>query len=172
MRTLSLQIDDRKEIFTAKTEQGYVGCVKEDDYVCFTVEVFDSALKAANRARSLQKSLRNKSEKKTESLNTNVKKASKKTEKKVAYTQKLYTLAETEAMPLLRFQEVWVITRENLYVLDCLDKENKRLVRYTPSKDKAKYYSDHEEAKMTMRVLKSVVGPGFDLMRFFVENEK
>ena len=172
MRTLSFKIDDRKEIFTAKTDAGYVGCVKEANYVCFTVEVFDSALKAANKARSLQKELRGKNGEKTKSLNTNVKKASKKPKKKVACSQKLYTLAETEAMPLLRFQEVWVITRENLYVLDCLDKENKRLVRYTPNKDKAKYYNDHEEAKMTMRVLKSVVGPGFDLMRFFVENEK
>jgi len=168
MQIINLPADCKKEIFTAKVEEGYVGCVRTDEYVCFTIEKFDSALKAANRARNLQRNLKNKSESKISS--TTVKTPSKKVKKKVAYTPKLYTLAETEAMPLLRFQEVGVITRENLYVQDCLEKENKRLVRYTPDKDKAKYYKDHEEAKMTMRVLKGVVGPGFDLKRFFVEN--
>ena len=85
------------------------------------------------------------------------------------YAEKLYTLTEAEAMPLLQFQEVWVITKGDMYVRDCLDKENKRLVRYTTNRDSAKYYKDHEEAKMTMKVLKGVVGPGFDLKRFFTK---
>lgn len=169
MQIIGLPADKKKEIFTAKVEEGYVGCVRTEDYVCFTLERFDTALKAANKARNLQRNLKTKSENKISS--TTVKTTSEKIEKKVAYTQKLYTLAETEAMPLLRFQEVWVITRDNLYVRDCLDQKNKRLVRYTPDKEKAKYYNDHEEAKMTMRVLKGVVGPGFDLKRFFVENK-
>jgi len=169
MQIIGLPVDKKKEIFTAKVDGSYVGCVRTEEYVCFTLEKFDTALKAANKARNLQRNLKTKSENKISSIT--VKTTSEKTEKKVAYTQKLYTLAETEAMPLLRFQEVWVITRENLYVRDCLDQKNKRLVRYTPDKEKAKHYSDHEEAKMTMRVLKGVVGPGFDLKRFFVENK-
>ena len=160
-----------KEIFTAKTNEGYVGCVKEDTFLCVTVEVFDSALKAANKARNLQRLIRDRSTQQTKSEVRTVKETGKKTKKKVAYAEKLYTLTEAEAMPLLRFQEVWVITKGDMYVRDCLDRENKNLVRYTTNRDSAKYYKDHEEAKMTMRVLKGVVGPGFDLKRFFVRSK-
>jgi len=72
-------------------------------------------------------------------------------------------------MPLLSFQEVWVIVRGEEYVSDCLNKEKKKLVSFTSERDKAKYFADHEKAKMTMRVLKGVVGPGFDLKRFFIQ---
>lgn len=160
-----------KEIFTAKTEEGYVGCVRLENYVCFTVEVFDTALRAANKARNLQRTLKTSNLKENKNDEESLKVASKKPKKKVACRQKLYTLAETEAMPLLRFQEVWVITKGDLYVKECLDKERKELIRYTKEKDQAKYFVDHEKAKMTMRVLKGVVGPGFDLARFFIENK-
>jgi len=165
-------LPENKEIFTAKVDEGYVGCVRLDEYVCFTVEVFDSALRAANRARNLQRSLKTQNPKEYKKNEELPKVTSKKPKKKVAYTQKLYTLAETEAMPLLRFQEVWVITKGELYVRDCLDKERKELIRYTKEKDQAKYFIDHEKAKMTMRVLRGVIGPGFDLTRFFIENDK
>lgn len=170
MKITDFPINNDREIFTAKTEEGYVGCVKEDTFFCVTVEVFDSALKAANKARSLQRQLRDKSYVKVKESVEVKKSTSKKPKKKVAYAEKLYTLSEAEAMPLLKFQEVWVITKGDMFVRDCLDRENKRLVRYTTSKDSAKYFKDHEEAKMTMRVLKSVVGPGFDLKRFFIKN--
>lgn len=170
MKITDFAVNSDREIFTAKTDEGYVGCVKEDTFLCVTVEVFDSALKAANKARSLQRQLRDKSHVKVKGSVEVKKSTSKKPKKKVAYAEKLYTLAEAEAMPLLKFQEVWVITKGEMYVRDCLDKENKSLVRYTTNRDSAKYFKDHEEAKMTMRVLKGVVGPGFDLKRFFVKN--
>ena len=170
MEITNFPTNDAREIFTAKTEKGYVGCVKEDTFFCVTVDVFDSALKAANKARSLQRQLRDKSGTKATAAVEVKKSTSKKPKKKVTYAEKLYTLAEAEAMPLLKFQEVWVITKGDMYVRDCLDKENKRLVRYTTTRDNAKYFKDHEEAKMTMKVLKGVVGPGFDLKRFFVKN--
>ena len=74
-------------------------------------------------------------------------------------------------MPLLKFQEVWVITKGDTYVRDYLDKQKQSLVTYTTERGKAKIYKDHEEAKMNMRVLKNLIGPGFNLMRFFVENK-
>lgn len=169
MLAVNLLIDNDKALWTTKVDGGYVGCIKTDNFVCFTVEVFESALKAANKARNLQKNLKN-SDNVKNSTKT-VKSPSKKLKKKVTYSQKLYTLGETHTMPLLRFQEVWVITKDDVYVLDCLDQKNKKLVSYTRDRDKAKFYSDHEMAKMNMRTLKNIVGPGFNLMRFFIENK-
>lgn len=57
METLNLPLPLDKEIYTAKTELGYVGCIKTAFYYCVTTERFDSALKAANAARSLKKKL-------------------------------------------------------------------------------------------------------------------
>lgn len=172
---LNLDLVKEKEIFTAKTENGYVGCVRMNAGVCLTVEVFSNALEAANRARSLKRQLElpkpqacNETQKKTEETKKCV---VKKTNKKVAFKSRLYTLDETKAMPLLRFQEVWVIIKDSMYVSDCLDTERRNLVSYTSNKDKALYFTCHEKAKNTMRVLKGVVGPGFDLKRFFIENK-
>jgi hypothetical protein len=64
---------------------------------------------------------------------------------------------------------LWVIVRGEEYVSDCLNKEKKKLVSFTSERESAKYFVDHEKAKMTMRVLKGVVGPGFDLKRFFIQ---
>jgi hypothetical protein len=165
-----------KQVFTARTESGYVGCVRMSSGVCFTIDVFDSALEAANKARSLKRQLETKAtelckenEKNTEEIKKPV---VKKTNKKVTLRSRLYTLDETKAMPLLRFQEVWVIIKDSMYVSDCLDKERRNLVSYTSNKDKALYFTCHEKAKMTMRVLKGAVGPGFDLKRFFIENKE
>lgn len=169
MLAVNILVDNDKSLWAAKIDGGYVGCVKMDNYVCFTVEVFESALMAANKARNLQKNLKNGDNVKNST--ENVKSPSKKPKKKVTYSQKLYTLGETQAMPLLRFQEVWVITKDDEYVRDCLDQKNKKLVSYTKDRDKAKFYSDHEVAKMNMRTLKNIVGPGFNLMRFFIENK-
>lgn len=170
MRITDFPASNNRQIFTAKTEKGYVGCVKKDTFFCVTLEVFDSALKAANKARNLERQLRDRNNTEVKELIEVKRSTSKKPKKKVAYAENLYTLAEAEAMPLLRFQEVWVITKGDTYVSDCLDKENKNLVRYTTVRERAKYFKDHEEAKMTMRVLKNVIGPGFDLRRFFIEN--
>ena len=57
METLKLPLLLDKEIYTAKTDLGYVGCIKTTSYYCVTTERFDSALKAANAARSLKKKL-------------------------------------------------------------------------------------------------------------------
>jgi hypothetical protein len=151
---LNLDTVKEKEVFTAKTENGYVGCVRMSAGVCLTVEVFESALEAANKARSLKRQLE-----------------PPKPQNCKALRSRLYTLDETKAMPLLRFQEVWVIIKDSMYVSDCLDKERRNLVSYTSDKDKAMCFTCHEKAKMTMRVLKGTVGPGFDLKRFFVENK-
>jgi hypothetical protein len=172
---LNLDVVKEKEVFTAKTETGYVGCVRLDAGVCFTVDVFSSALEAANKARNLKRILEQPAAqqcKETKKNTEEIKKCVvKKTVKKVALRSRLYTLDETKAMPLLRFQEVWVIIKDSMYVSDCLDKERKNLVSYTSNKDKALHFTCHEKAKMTMRVLKGTIGPGFDLKRFFIENK-
>jgi hypothetical protein len=172
---LNLDAVKDKEIFTAKTEQGYVGCVRMQSGVCFTVDVFASALEAANKARNLKKQLELPTTQECKETKKNTEETKKcvvkKTVKKVALRSRLYTLDETKAMPLLRFQEVWVIIKDSMYVSDCLDKERRNLVSYTSDKQKALYFTCHEKAKMTMRVLRSTVGPGFDLKRFFIENK-
>lgn len=160
-----------KTIFTAKTENGFVGCVRKDEYICLTASVYDSVLKAANGARSLEKKLRDNKVVVTPAKDKKIQITTKTKKKKVSYSEKLYTLTETQAMPLLSFQEVWVIIKGDEYVSDCLNNSKKRLVAYTRDKDKAKYFTDHEKAKMTMRVLKGVVGPGFDLKRFFIQTK-
>lgn len=172
---LNLDSVKEKELFTARTETGYVGCVRLPNGICFTPDVFPSALEAANKARSLKKLLEQPvgSQCKETKKNTeeNKKYVVKENVKKVALNLRLYTLEETKAMPLLRFQEVWVIIKNSMYVSSCLDKERRSLVNYTSSRDKALYFTCHEKAKMTMRVLKGTVGPGFDLKRFFIENK-
>lgn len=172
---LNLDTVKEKDIFTAKTESGYVGCVRVNAGVYLTVETFKSALEAANKARSLKRELeapKAQECKETKKNSEEIKKCVvKKTNKKVVLRSRLYTLDETKAMPLLRFQEVWVIIKDTMYVSDCLDKERRSLVSYTSDKEKALYFACHEKAKMTMRVLKGTVGPGFDLKRFFIENK-
>ena len=172
---LNLNTVRDKDIFTAKTEEGYIGCVRMSAGVCLTIDVFSTALEAANKARSLKRQLElakpqecRQIQKKTEEIKKCV---VKKTNKKVAFKSVLYTFDETKVMPLLRFQEVWVIIKDSMYVSDCLDIERRNLVSYTPNQDKALYFTCHEKAKNTMRVLKGVVGPGFDLKRFFIENK-
>jgi hypothetical protein len=164
-----------KDIFTAKTEEGYVGCVRMSAGVCLTIEVFGSALEAANKARSLKRQLELPKPQDCKEIRKNPEETKKcvvkKTNKKVTLRSRLYTLDETKAMPLLRFQEVWVIIKDSMYVSDCLDTERRNLVSYTSNQDKALYFTCHEKAKNTMRVLKGVVGPGFDLKRFFIENK-
>lgn len=172
---LNLDAVREKEIFTAKTENGYVGCVRLTSGVCFTVDVFSSALEAANKARSLKRLLEQPAARECKETKKNTEEIKKcvvkKTVKKVTLRSRLYTLEETKAMPLLRFQEVWVIVKDSMYVSDCLDRERRSLVSYTSNKDKALYFTCHEKAKMTMRVLKGTIGPGFDIKRFFIENK-
>lgn len=172
---LNLSVVVEKEVFTAKTESGYVGCVRLRNGICFTVDVFETALEAANKARSLKRELeqtkKQECKETTKKTEENRKCVAKKTNKKVTLKSRLYTLDETKAMPLLRFQEVWVIIKDSMYVSECLDKERRNLVSYTSNKDKALYFTCHEKAKMTMKVLKGTVGPGFDLKRFFLENK-
>lgn len=175
VQILNLDASDTKEIFTAKTEEGYVGCLRTDSTICLTVEVYKSALEAANNARKLKKTLDGGSKEKCKETQKKLTKDKnyvvKQSTKKVVLRSRLYTLEETKAMPLLRFQEVWVIIKDSMYVSSCLDKERRNLVSYTSEKDKAQYFTCHEKAKMTMRVLKGAVGPGFDLKRFFIENK-
>jgi hypothetical protein len=172
---LNLDTVKEKEIFTAKTEHGYVGCVRMSAGVCLTVEVFESALEAANKARNLKRQLELPKPQDCKEIRKNTEETKKcvvkKTNKKVALRSRLYTLDETKVMPLLRFQEVWVIIKDSMYVSECLDTERRNLVSYTSDRDKALSFTCHEKAKNTMRVLKGVVGPGFDLKRFFIENK-
>ena len=164
-----LPANKEKTIFTAKTEGGFVGCVRQEEFLCVTLSVYDSALKAANGARSLEKKLRSDQVTSKPAKDKKIQITTKSKKKKVSCSEKLYTLADTQAMPLLTFQEVWVIVRGEEYVCDCLNKETRKLVTFTPNRDNAKYFVDHERAKTTMRVLKGVVGPGFDLKRFFIQ---
>jgi len=83
----------------------------------------------------------------------------------------LFTSDEVDRMPLLKFREVWVIIKGDEFVSDALNQEKKKLVEFVPTRDNARFFTCHEEAKRIMRVLKSTVGPGFDLKRFFISNE-
>jgi hypothetical protein len=168
MEILNLPETQTKEIFTAKTERGYVGCVHNQFCFYVTTEVFSNALQAANAARKLKKSIEvtntpQKSSKK-------IKKSSAPCKKTVRWSSRLYTLAEVETMPLLRFKEVWIILKDDQYVADCLNHEKKKLVSLSHQKEKAKLFRCHEEAKSTMRTLRGVIGPGFNLMRMFIES--
>ena len=178
-----------KEIFTAKTDQGFVGCCRIDQGIVFTAESFSKALAAANAARRLKKELGASSKqalvdsplvkkqptvsKKLAVTVTPSKHKEKKVTKKArnTYVGTLYTSDEVEKMPLLRFQEVWVITHYEEYVSDALNGDKKRLVAYCQRKEQAKPFRSHEDAKKIMRTLKATVGPGFSLQRFFVRTD-
>lgn len=143
-------------------------------YVALTLKEYPSALQAANAARSLQRSLRlttNEPKQKTERPKPKQTR-SKATKSKIAYSSRVFTTVEAEAMPHLRFREVWLVTRGVEYVADCLNTDKKKLVEYTDDRHQACRYPSHEEAKSIMYTLRSVVGPGFDLSRMFVENDK
>lgn len=160
-----------KEIFTAKTDDGFVGCFRLENGIFFTAEVFSKALPAANAARKLKKELGTKEAlvKKSAVVKSAKAKKSKKLLKPLGLGGKLYSLDETSDMPLLSFKEVWIIKRyENEFVSDALNQEKKKLVAYSADKENALRFDCHEEAKRIMRVLKGTVGPGFNLQRFFI----
>lgn len=172
METLIIPIQEGKDIYTAKTETGYVGCIQTKDYLCATTEKFSSALQAANAARKLRKILETPQKNQvTVQIAKKPKNNAQKSKNPVRYSKRLYTLVEVETMPLLRFREVWVILKDDQYVEDCLNYEKKRLVLLSAHRTKAKLFLCHEEAKTTMRTIQGVIGPGFRLMRFFIENK-
>ena len=158
-----------KDVFTAKTDSGYVGCVRTNECLVMTVDFFEKPLAAANAARKLKKQINTNSSLTTVQQETKKQiKFKQKAKTPLKLTGRLYTTEQAEAMPLLRFQEVWVITHGDEFVSDCLNVEKKRLVSFTKDREKAKRFKDHEDAKRVMRTLKSVVGPGFDLLRYFI----
>jgi len=167
--TIWLPSTEGRDVFTAKTDSGYLGCFKSQDYLVMTPNFFTKPLEAANAARRLKKKMQSSS---TIKAVTKVTKKSSKikqnNKRQVKLTGRLYTVEETQKMPLLRFQEIWVVTHGDDYVADCLNTEKKQLVSFTPNKEKAKKFKDHEEAKRAMNTLKGVVGPGFNLMRYWV----
>jgi len=171
MEILNIPAEVTKEIFTAKTGEKYVGCVRMVDYICFTAETFDSALKAANKARNLKRLLSQQSGTQPQKKSVPTEGSSVKVKKKVVYHQRLFSLPEIEVMPLLRFKEVWVILKDNQYVSDCLNKEEKKLVSYSAKRSEAKLFKYHDDAKSMVTTLKGVLGPGFELTRFFIPNE-
>ena len=172
-------IPAEKEIFTAKTDEGYVGCFRTGNGIFISLEVFPKALVAANAARKLRKEFNSHDAydpKEDVTLGNGTSKAKNKkatthSSPKVSFNPKLYTHDEVETMPLLHFKEVWVITRYEDYISDALNHDKKRLVAYCQSKEQAKPFEDHEIAKRTMRTLKGTVGPGFNLQRFFIKQE-
>lgn len=174
MEILNVPTEAAKDVFTAKTNNGYVGCVQTRVCFYFTTEVFNNALQAANAARKLRKNLNTQQKTQTEVESktlTKSKKDSKKPKKTVAYPNRLYTQAQVETMPLLRFREVWIILYGNEYIADCLNYEKKELVKYCKEKERAKFFMSHEEAKGIMRTLRGVIGPGFNLTRMFIESK-
>lgn len=165
-----------KEVFTVKTNGSYFGCVNFMQGFYVGREEFPTPLAAANGARKLRATLSIARTEKLDSelFNNETKKTNKnvviRSKSRLMYKSKLCTFEETLTMPLLSFQEVWVITKEGEYVKDSLNKETKKLVTFTNERDKAQFFYDHEEAKRRMRVLKGTVGPGFGLARFWVKN--
>lgn len=169
-----LEVIQDKTIFTARTEDNlYVGCFRVDDGTFITAERFDSALPAANAARKLLKkfTLTKKFKPNFEQNKKKNKNSSLKNKKQLRYRGRLFTSDEVDRMPLLKFREVWVIIKGDEFVSDALNQEKKKLVEFVSSRDKARFFTCHEEAKRIMRVLKSTVGPGFDLKRFFVRSD-
>lgn len=166
--TIQMPEDTSKEVFTAKSDEGYLGCCRANDLIHITSEVYKTPLMAANAARKLKKNLtteRDKAPAKAESLPKRKKKPS------VKLSAELYTTEQVQAMPLLKFNEVWVITKGYDYVSDCINKETKKIVEYSPNRSEAKCFADHVTAKRAMTTLKGVVGPGFGLLRYFVKTE-
>tara|TARA_Y100000361_G_scaffold145765_2_gene155412 strand:- start:100 stop:618 length:519 start_codon:yes stop_codon:yes gene_type:complete len=168
MLTVWLPESNGKEVFTAKTDSGYVGCVQTNECFLMTTKFFDKPLEAANAARRLKKQMK---EKGSLTATVQVKTVKDKTKLKshVKLTGRLYTQYDTEAMPLLSFQEIWVLTHPKGYVYDCLNQKKKQLVAFTSDREKAKRFKSHEEACRIMRTLKGVVGPGFNLTRFYIK---
>ena len=169
-----VEVIQDKPIFTARTEDNlYVGCFRVDDGMFITAESFDSALPAANAARKLLKkfTLTKKFESNFKQNKKKNKNSSMKNKKQLRYRGRLFTSDEVDRMPLLKFREVWVIIKGDEFVSDALNQEKKKLVEFVPTRENARFFTCHEEAKRIMRVLKSTVGPGFDLKRFFISNE-
>lgn len=179
----NLEEVEGRGIFTAKVNGLYVGCVRFEHGICISEFAFDSGLAAANKARHLKKQLFKyesvvqkpgvlKKKDNTHVITQQHKHTQKSTMRnnKVSCYRDLYTFAETQEMPLLKFKEIWVVTHGNSFVSDCLNSKTKKLVTLSPHKNKAKYFYDHEEAKNIMNVLKDTVGPGFNLQRFFIKN--
>jgi hypothetical protein len=164
-----------KDLFTARTDSGFIGCVRTELGIYLTKKEASTALNAANEARRLKSVIERAEDpkrKENETIAEEDRSSINTTEKKkVVYKSRIFTLEETAAMPLLKFKEVWVVVRDEMFVSDCFNKKTKKLVAFTSIRDKAKIFSCHEEAKRTMRVLKGTVGPGFDLKRFFIENK-
>ena len=167
--TVWLPQDEKRDVFTAKTDSGYVGCVKTDGCMIMTTEHYAKPLVAANAARKLNKTLKQNGliqetvKVKTEKL----KKTDKAAECKL--TGRLYTDEQRSSMPLLSFREVWVIARGDEYVSDCLNVKKKLLCAYTKNREKAKRFKDFEEAQRVSRTLKGVVGPGFNISRYWLK---
>ena len=92
MEILNIPAEVTKEIFTAKTGEKYVGCVRMADYICFTAETFDSALKAANKARNLKRLLSQQSGTQPQKKSVPTGGSSVKVKKKVVYHQRLFSL--------------------------------------------------------------------------------
>lgn len=172
--TVWLPEDEAREVFTAKTDSGYVGCVKTDICMIMTKEYYDKPLVAANAARRLNKTLKEDGlikesvGVKTVNVKTQkIKKTDSKSECKL--TGRLYTDEQRSSMPLLSFREVWVIARGDEYVSDCLNVKKKLLCAYTKNREKAKRFKDFEEAQRVSRTLKGVVGPGFNISRYWLK---
>ena len=168
--TVWLPQDEKREVFTAKTDSGYVGCVITDKCMIMTKEQYAKPLVAANAARKLNKVLKEDGLIK-ETVKVKTEKF-KKTErvKECKLTGRLYTDEQRRAMSLLSFREVWVVTRGDEYVLDCLNTDKKLLCSYTKNREKAKRFRDYEEAQRISRTLKAVCGPGFNISRYWLKN--
>ena len=171
----NLDCADIKELSTARTEEGFIGCYTCEQGYFLTREPKKTVLEAGNAARKLKALVTKKTKPEGKERQTKQSRAAKlvvrETTKKVNCKQKIYSQEETLVMPLLSFQEVWVVTKDGEFVSDCLNKKTKKLVTFTKKRDNAKYFTCHEEAKRIVRVLKGTVGPGFNLRRFWIENK-
>jgi len=171
-----MPLDSKKEVFTAKCDGGYLGCIRIDDIIAITSDKYDKPLQAANAARKLKKQV-SKIDSTTyveaeNSVKKEVVKALNKSpdsKRSLVLSLELYTHEEMQALSHLHWKEVWLITKEGEFVSDCLNKQAKRLVAFTGESKKAKRFEDHEDAKRTMRILKGVVGPGFGLVRQYAK---
>jgi hypothetical protein len=151
----------KKDVFAIRTQLGYHGGFRIDAEVYLTEEMFDSALRAANKARSLKKTF-------VKSVNIKKHETPKKMTK-LATTPRLYTEAEMASHSKLKFKETWAImSKDGLYVHSYL--KNNKVAEYSSNRAKAEIFKTYEEALFRLRTLDMISPKRHVLKRFMVEN--
>lgn len=179
-----LEIQEGKEIFTVKKGKVWYGVINAGNRLYLTECSFDSALQAANKARSLKKTnqiearvvQQQKIEEKVEAKSKTLKKPKITSSKRkiVGVNTELYSEEEMSSLAStgLKFREVWVVRdrKSGKFVHKSL-KDNS-VAQYCEDKEHAEIHTSFENAVSLVKTLNSVVGPGHELRRYWVKNSQ